>query len=188
MFYSFYFSDCSLDETCVLCEKCFNYDAHKDHNFWYTIGNTNSGSCDCGEDDSWKNDLKCPHHVIKVSSEDLFKNSSPHSLKKLMDVVCPILANVMESLNKYSRSRNAAKTSESVVLLYNDENHSFDDVINILCTEIEIGEEAAEAYANLVDSKVRTLNINFIIVTFSIGIRPNFGVFSWDLCQIKSKI
>ena len=61
----------------------------------------------------------------------------------------------MEYLNKYAETRTESKSGECVVLLYNDENHSFDDVIDILCTEIEISQEDAEAYANLVDSKVR---------------------------------
>ena len=146
-----------MDETCVLCEKCFNFDAHKDHNFWYTIGTNNSGSCDCGEEDSWKSDLKCPHHPLKISSnetiaDDIANTRKSKDLKKIAE---SILSTVMEYLNKYAETRTESKSGECVVLLYNDENHSFDDVIDILCTEIEISQEDAEAYANLVDSKVR---------------------------------
>lgn len=148
------FSDCALDETCVLCEKCFNYEAHKDHNFWYTIGTNNSGSCDCGEDDSWKNDLQCQHHgqEIKVLSNDHIIGIDPEST--LVRLIEPILVYILESLMKYYKTRNEPKINECIVTLYNDENHSFDDVIDILSADIEISKELSLDYANLVDSKV----------------------------------
>lgn len=135
-----------------MCEKCFNFDVHKDHNYWYTIGNNNSGSCDCGEDDSWKSDLKCPHHPSDTAgSTPNFGLEDTKSLKKVLD---PVLSSAVNLFYKYGSSRNETRIDNCVLILYNDENHSFDDVIDILTTEIEMSVDDAEAYATLVDTKV----------------------------------
>ena len=73
------------------------------------------------------------------------------SLKKVLD---PVLSSVVKLFYKYGISRNETRTDDCVLILYNDENHSFDDVIDILTTEIEISVEDAEAYAAAVDTKV----------------------------------
>lgn len=157
-----------MDETCVLCDKCFNYDAHKDHNFWYTIGSNNSGSCDCGEDDSWKNDLKCPHHQCKegeeVECQDLRGNVS-----KLKEILNPLLGQVILTFKEYSleAGKKTESSDKSILILYNDENHSFDDVIDTLCTEIEITVEDAEAYAKLVDTKVKPIQRRVCLIPYS---------------------
>ena len=136
----------------MLCEKCFNFDTHKEHNYWYTIGSNNSGSCDCGEEDSWKNDLKCPHHsFVSVQIDPMSKTDEFNSLKTILD---PFLASVVKIFHQYGISRNESKIEDCVLILYNDENHSYADVIDILTTEIEISADNAEAYATLVDTKV----------------------------------
>ena len=122
---NFPFSDCALDETCVLCDKCFNFDAHKDHNFWYTIGSDNSGSCDCGEDDSWKNDLKCPHHHQCNGGEEGVENQNlKETISKLKGILNPILEQVILTFKEYSGSKKTESTDKSILILFNDENHS----------------------------------------------------------------
>ena len=155
-----------MDETCVLCENCFNYEAHKDHNYWYTIGTNSSGSCDCGEEDSWRNDLKCSSHSIKPKTDVNTGESSSASVDtlELKEFVGPILDYVMRIFYHYGKKTEPEAHDENCVLiLYNDENHSFDDVITVLNSELEIDPETAEEYAHLIDSKVKTLeNINII--------------------------
>lgn len=154
------YSDCALDETCVLCDKCFNFDAHKDHNFWYTIGSDNSGSCDCGEDDSWKNDLKCSHHQSQGNGEVDGNHNLKENVSKLKEILNPILEEAIQTFNEYSLQKKMEPTDKSILILYNDENHSFDDVIEILGTEVETTPSDAEAYAKLVDIKVGNISMN----------------------------
>lgn len=45
-------------------------------------------------------------------------------------------------------------SGECVLILYNDEGHSFDDVIEVLSSELGIDVKAAQEYATLVDTKV----------------------------------
>lgn len=73
-------------------------------------------------------------------------------VKTILD---PLLSIVVNLFCEYGASRNVTRTDDSVLILYNDENHSFMDVIDILTTEIEISTEDAEKYATLVDTKVR---------------------------------
>ena len=137
-----------------MCENCFVYEAHKDHKYWYTVCNESSGgSCDCGEADSWKNDLMCPKH----------KNCAELQVEAANSTVSPsISATINEFLNftastvkdYSSASKNPEKGCNNSLVLYNDERHSFGDVIRILQDELEVDEDLAAAYAELVDKKV----------------------------------
>ena len=139
----------------MLCEKCFNFETHKDHNYWYTIGGDNSGSCDCGEDDSWKNDLKCPHHSVQSKLQEKNFEDDIDVLKNELE---PVLQFAMKTFYDYGKSRKETTNEGCVLILYNDENHSFDDVIDILTTEIEDCEVNAASYAGLVDVKVKIIS------------------------------
>ena len=74
-------------------------------------------------------------------------------------ILYPILEQVILTFKEYSLEgkKKPESADKSVLILYNDENHSFDDVIDVLCTEIEVSVEDAESYAKLVDTKVREL-------------------------------
>lgn len=113
--------------------------------------------------------MKCPHHIpANNNSNGSSDGTDSNKLKDLREIVFPVLDFVIESLIRYLNSRNETKTEDSIVVLYNDENHSFDDVIDILCTEIEISTEDAEAYANLVDSKVKHSKIFLLFIQIKI--------------------
>lgn len=150
---SFYFSDCALDETCVMCEECFIHEAHKGHNYWYTICTESSGgSCDCGESDSWRNDLQCPKHreckEIQIGSTNASLDAKLRaSLREVLDFVA-------SSVKEYISLEADSEVGENALVLYNDERHSFGDVISVLHDELQIDEERARDYANLVDQKV----------------------------------
>lgn len=52
--------ECGMDDTCVLCFRCFNPDDHIDHNVMVLSTNEKtSGICDCGDQDAWKRNLNC---------------------------------------------------------------------------------------------------------------------------------
>lgn len=71
------------------------------------------------------------------------------------EILVPILEDVMLTFKEYSLKKKPEMESsdKSILVLYNDENHSFEDVIDTLCTEIEVSAEDAEAYAKLIDIK-----------------------------------
>ncbi len=137
-----------------MCENCFVFEAHKDHKFWYTICSESSGgSCDCGESDSWKNDLMCPkHYNCKGIQADC---GSAHLNTYMADSIKEVLSFIDVTVKEYSSAVKKASTGINCSLvLYNDERHSFGDVISILHDELQIDESLASEYATLVDQKV----------------------------------
>lgn len=137
-----------------MCEGCFVYEAHKDHNYWYTVcTEATGGSCDCGEADSWRNDLKCPKHKdskeLKVEADNNFLHSEEiASVKEALSFVSSCIKEYI------SVSKEPRRQGQHALVLYNDEFHSFGDVIAILQDELQIEEEVARDYATLVDQKV----------------------------------
>ncbi|KAF4623369.1 hypothetical protein D9613_001400 [Agrocybe pediades] len=54
--------DCALDDSCVLCFRCFQATGHQTHNVSFFIAQQSGGCCDCGDDEAWRVDIKCPYH------------------------------------------------------------------------------------------------------------------------------
>lgn len=97
--------------------------------------------------------MKCPHHSYTQAGSNC--NSKLEDIDTLRVALKPILSIVTKLFYKYGTSRNEARSDDCILILYNDENHSFEDVIDVLTTEIEITVEEAMAYATLVDTKVK---------------------------------
>ncbi|KDR68822.1 hypothetical protein GALMADRAFT_1032198 [Galerina marginata CBS 339.88] len=54
--------DCALDDSCVLCSRCFHATDHATHNVSFFIAQQSGGCCDCGDAEAWRTDIRCPHH------------------------------------------------------------------------------------------------------------------------------
>ncbi|KAI9658301.1 MAG: hypothetical protein M1821_002434 [Bathelium mastoideum] len=57
--------ECSTDDTCVLCAKCFNASDHEGHTVFVTSSPGNSGCCDCGDPEAWIRPVFCNIHSIR---------------------------------------------------------------------------------------------------------------------------
>ncbi|KAF2457444.1 hypothetical protein BDY21DRAFT_343857 [Lineolata rhizophorae] len=53
---------CTVDETCVLCAKCFDASDHEGHTVYVSISPGNSGCCDCGDPEAWVRPMHCNIH------------------------------------------------------------------------------------------------------------------------------
>ena len=53
--------DCQSDETCVLCNACYNDSDHEGHEVYYYHSQA-GGCCDCGDRDAWKPAGFCTKH------------------------------------------------------------------------------------------------------------------------------
>lgn len=63
--------ECGMDDTCVMCFRCFNPEDHKGHHVMvHTTDDNTSGICDCGDADAWRNNLNCNAD----SKEDIFED------------------------------------------------------------------------------------------------------------------
>lgn len=70
--------DCSIDETCVLCDRCFDPTQHLNHKYRYYVSKSSGGTCDCGEIESFRVSLSCKFH--SAPSQSIYITSpSDHS-------------------------------------------------------------------------------------------------------------
>ncbi|KAF7331631.1 E3 ubiquitin-protein ligase [Mycena kentingensis (nom. inval.)] len=56
--------DCTLDDTCVLCSRCFHATQHDGHNVSFFIAQQPGGCCDCGDTEAWRHPINCPFHPM----------------------------------------------------------------------------------------------------------------------------
>lgn len=54
--------DCALDDSCVLCSRCFHATDHKDHHVSFFIAQQSGGCGDCGDEEAWQVPIGCPFH------------------------------------------------------------------------------------------------------------------------------
>ncbi|KAF7365509.1 E3 ubiquitin-protein ligase [Mycena venus] len=54
--------DCTLDDSCVLCSRCFHATDHEGHNVSFFIAQQPGGCCDCGDEEAWRRPIGCPFH------------------------------------------------------------------------------------------------------------------------------
>jgi len=72
--------DCSLDDSVILCPRCFHSTDHTDHNVSFFIAQQPGGTCDCGDDEAWRLQINCPHHPLSPYPEeiaDVFHSTIP---------------------------------------------------------------------------------------------------------------
>nr|XP_040564177.1 LOW QUALITY PROTEIN: E3 ubiquitin-protein ligase UBR2-like [Lepeophtheirus salmonis] len=54
--------DCGYDQTCVLCNSCFENSIHKNHRYRVNTSN-GEGYCDCGDEEAFKEGAICDIHL-----------------------------------------------------------------------------------------------------------------------------
>ncbi|XBW37038.1 hypothetical protein QEN19_002618 [Hanseniaspora menglaensis] len=119
--------ECGMDDTCVLCFRCFNPQDHKGHHVMvHTTDDNTSGICDCGDDDAWKNKLNCNADINKNIFEDpLFLKNRDYFVKQeafYKEIISVFLDYFIEVFKKNTiLSPYIEKTKE-----YQDELNSYD--------------------------------------------------------------
>ncbi|THH31562.1 hypothetical protein EUX98_g2617 [Antrodiella citrinella] len=196
--------DCALDDSCVLCSKCFEATDHSDHNVSFFVAQQSGGCCDCGDIESWRTPIDCPYHpasqevteylaeftaktiqatpkisprVIAGQEVPPVKNypnraSIPPELHESMSrTVAYALDYVLDTLD-YSPDETNAPNNEAdlraqptgdpmvmkdqfCVIIWNDDKHSFDEVIHLLCDSTARTREEASDIADKIDEQGR---------------------------------
>ncbi|XP_046847314.1 E3 ubiquitin-protein ligase UBR2-like [Xenia sp. Carnegie-2017] len=132
--------DCAVDGTCVLCMACFEKSIHKNHNYrLYT--SAGGGCCDCGDVEAWKQGAACEIHAKRYdhsSDEDLLKilpqnvaDQARFLFNVILDFCVGMICDPNRACEEFSMLNNSHKDSH-VVMLYNDESHTFQGVITAL--------------------------------------------------------
>ncbi|KAL9542746.1 hypothetical protein MBANPS3_008455 [Mucor bainieri] len=176
--------NCGLDDTCVMCSKCFHNTNHDGHDVKIWISRGAGGCCDCGDPEAWKIPLVCAIH--SPSTDATIPNTGAQALEPLSSVPAAILQSVRETITVVLDYilETFATSPEDVVsvgtvdsiqqdcidshealglpvadaahqtyacILWNDEKHSFDHVIDIVVNALGCTKDEAAHAAECVD-------------------------------------
>ncbi|XP_063428523.1 E3 ubiquitin-protein ligase UBR2-like isoform X1 [Mytilus trossulus] len=157
--------DCANDNTCVLCIDCFQKSAHKKHRYKMSTSG-GGGYCDCGDVEAWKSDPYCEIHdaktkpmsdqnPIEVLPEDLTDRASALFMATLHYVVQMLTWEQCDCLPSEIQPEGELDDSY-ITMLFNDELHTYEQVINTLQRAVECTQEEAVEHATIVDREGRS--------------------------------
>lgn len=149
---------CSADDTCCLCSRCFDATDHTGHMVRISVSPGNSGCCDCGDPEAWRQPMFCTIHSMWEGEqskgkgkeaaglpEDLVTNMRM-TIGRVFDYMCDVIScspeqlrqtKTVESIEQDERMSRLSSTyygpdadppGEYAVLLWNDEKHTVLDV------------------------------------------------------------
>ncbi|KAL3478110.1 hypothetical protein BJX99DRAFT_225042 [Aspergillus californicus] len=149
---------CGIDDTCVLCSRCFEASDHSTHQYQIYLSPGNSGCCDCGDEEAWRIPVFCAIHTDSAEKKG---KESAHSqlpqdwvddikmtISRVLDYFCDIISCSPEQLRLgkteegirqdeeasrlhsgwYGEGDQAEDEPEFAVALWNDEKHTMRDV------------------------------------------------------------
>ncbi|KAJ2755719.1 E3 ubiquitin-protein ligase ubr1 [Coemansia pectinata] len=186
--------NCSMDDTCVLCTRCFQATDHSGHDTSFSVNSGTGGCCDCGDPEAWKIPLRCRHHssldeleeagldpIISSAGAPFVSgynnNECPSSVRRSIELTIAVVlefiletfatspVNLNPQFDESSIMEDARNASFAIgddepqtkfaVVLWNDEVHSFQDVID-QCTEaLQCSMVEAKRIAETVDASGR---------------------------------
>jgi E3 ubiquitin-protein ligase UBR1 len=197
------YRDCALDDSCVICSRCFHATNHTGHNVSFFIAQQSGGCCDCGDEEAWRVPINCPYHPpASLESQESSGvsptlSSTPRTLTRtLSDVIPPVKnypyranvpAELRETMNRtvgyaldfvldtldFSPDEPSAPPGEAdlrlqpsadpmmkdqhCVVIWNDDKHSFDEVIKLLCDLTGRTREESSECAHRIDEEGRDI-------------------------------
>lgn len=165
--------DCGLDPTCVLCVDCFKSSAHKNHKYKMSMS-CGGGYCDCGDLEAWRSSPFCETHSRSNKQEGKEEEEEePNPLDRLPPDLVSRVELVLRAVLLYCHQMLTwGKSTELppdlaltptgtpdtyVTMLFNDETHTYEQVIQTLNRAIECSHREAIEYATTVDREGRSL-------------------------------
>ena len=153
--------NCAMDETCVQCSVCFlSTNHHRQHDYRYSISHANGGCCDCGDTEAWKSSPNCAIHHPETSNIDVFRDWPSrfiHLLRIGLRVLMDFFTKQLESVGEGPKLQGSLdyadflEGEEFVVVLWNDDEHTFDEVTQSLMKVLHKTSEACRKMACEVD-------------------------------------
>ncbi|CAG8445258.1 4966_t:CDS:2 [Diversispora eburnea] len=178
--------NCALDDTCVFCSRCFHATNHEGHDVSFSINTGSGGCCDCGDPEAWKKPINCCYHSsdsIQKSKDinqdeqiplDLL-NSIHNTICTVLDFMLNTLSVSPEEITPPPNEQEVKQEAEYVgriindtdddieeeklfaIILWNDEHHSFQDVIDQVVEATSCTKEDARRLAERIDSYGRDI-------------------------------
>ncbi|XP_014250464.1 E3 ubiquitin-protein ligase UBR2 [Cimex lectularius] len=166
--------ECGMDATCVLCVDCFKQSIHKTHK--YKMGTSGGGGCcDCGDVEAWKIGPCCDKHkVIKPlipSGSGNVRYRFPRDLVERTELLFNCILSyayqvlTLEWLPNDLRIKGTEQDNpiamfeadQYCTVMYNDETHTFEQVINTLARVIKCSQRDAIEFVTNIDREGRTV-------------------------------
>ncbi|XP_044749932.1 E3 ubiquitin-protein ligase UBR2 [Coccinella septempunctata] len=156
--------ECGTDNTCVLCADCFKYSVHKNHK--YKMGTSSGGGCcDCGDEEAWKMSPFCDFH--KRNQDEVKQNVIPESLKERARIAFEAVLGYSHRLLTTEQVSDIRFNSSAddvlfdidmyCTILYNDEVHTFEQVISTLSRVLKCNQRSAIAFVTSIDREGRAV-------------------------------
>uniref|UniRef100_A0A8D9AGS5 E3 ubiquitin-protein ligase n=1 Tax=Cacopsylla melanoneura TaxID=428564 RepID=A0A8D9AGS5_9HEMI len=163
--------ECGMDATCVLCVDCFKKSTHRHHK--YKMGTSNAGGCcDCGDVEAWKKEPYCDVHIIGTQKRHEAGSILPPDLAERARLTfssvlryayqllttdygpgIPLDLKVPpEDVLQITYSHNS---DNFCTVLYNDEFHTFEHVINTLVRSLKCSQKDAIEFVTNIDREGR---------------------------------
>ncbi|CAD6191000.1 unnamed protein product [Caenorhabditis auriculariae] len=158
--------DCATDVTCVMCLACFESSIHKNHKY-KMHASSGSGYCDCGDVDAWSEGHVCSIHSVKENSEltQMMPEDLVVRVRRLIEMIlgyCVSLISYEECdtlpplLQRAASSTAPCAPHHFLTVLYNDETHTYENVIRVLELCIHCSKDQAMLVATIVDREGRS--------------------------------
>ncbi|XP_048393035.2 E3 ubiquitin-protein ligase UBR1 isoform X2 [Stegostoma tigrinum] len=154
--------DCAIDPTCVLCVDCFQNSVHKNHR--YKMNSSNGGGfCDCGDVEAWKTGPACKMHEHGVSEDSANPASQlPVGLAERTQQLFTIIFRYIVDMLIWTEDKELPlglqpreKTDSYFCVLFNDEQHSPEQVIYSLQRSLGCSQREAQNHTTLIDKEGR---------------------------------
>ena len=185
---------CTLDDTCVLCSRCFDASDHAGHLVNVVISPGNTGCCDCGDPEAWRIPVHCTIHSAELSvaagkrreaqslPEELLE-SVRMTIGRAIDYMCDVIScspeqlrlqKTEESIRQDERLSHLASKwyeeaedldPEFALVLWNDEKHTIDEVTT------QVARACSERYQFGVEKAHETNDIGRSVVKYSKDIK-----------------
>ncbi|XP_065742491.1 E3 ubiquitin-protein ligase UBR2 isoform X1 [Phocoena phocoena] len=152
--------DCAVDPTCVLCMECFLGSIHRDHRYRMTTSG-GGGFCDCGDTEAWKEGPYCQKHDLNTSEieeeEDPLVHLSEDVIARTYNIFAIMFRYAVEILTWEKESElppdleMVEKSDTYYCMLFNDEVHTYEQVIYTLQKAVNCTQKEAIGFATTVD-------------------------------------
>uniref|UniRef100_A0A1L8DT83 E3 ubiquitin-protein ligase n=1 Tax=Nyssomyia neivai TaxID=330878 RepID=A0A1L8DT83_9DIPT len=152
--------ECGMDPTCVLCVNCFKQSAHRHHK--YKMGTSNGGGCcDCGDAEAWKRDPYCEQHIQGLTNTQPDNPVITERIKNACGMIFHAVLSYCATSLEIDCNGNMLVVDEDedfyCTVLYNDETHTYEQVIQTLTRTVACPHKNAVDYVTSVDRDGRAV-------------------------------
>uniref|UniRef100_A0A8C3SZC4 E3 ubiquitin-protein ligase n=1 Tax=Chelydra serpentina TaxID=8475 RepID=A0A8C3SZC4_CHESE len=152
--------DCAVDPTCVLCMECFLGSIHREHRYRMTTSG-GGGFCDCGDTEAWKEGPYCQKHELNTAEtaeeEDPLVHLSEDMIARAYNIFAIMFQYAVDILTWEKENElppgleTVEKSDTYYCMLFNDEVHTYEQVIYTLQKAVNCTQKEAIGFATTVD-------------------------------------